>query len=84
MTRKRASNIEVKKINRNKIFRYVNKYGRVSKPDISAELGISMPTVLQNINELKEQGLVHEVGEFESTGEEKLQQLHQLENHIMP
>lgn len=69
--RKRASNIEVKKINRNRIFRYVNKYNRVSKPDISVELGISMPTVLQNINELLKQGLVHEVGEFESTGGRK-------------
>lgn len=71
MIKKRASNIEVKKINRNKIFRYVNKYERVSKPDISAQLGISMPTVLQNINELMKQGLVHEVGEFESTGGRK-------------
>lgn len=71
MVRKRASNIEVKKINRNQIFRYVNKHDRVSKPDISAELGISMPTVLQNINELIKQGLVHEVGEFKSTGGRK-------------
>lgn len=71
MERKRASNIEVKKINRNRIFRYLNKCKRVSKPDISAELGISMPTVLQNINELIKQGLVQEVGEFESTGGRK-------------
>lgn len=71
MVNKRASNIEVKKINRNQIFRYVNKYERVSKPDIASALRISMPTVLQNINELIEQGLVYEVGEFESTGGRK-------------
>ncbi|GMQ58088.1 ROK family transcriptional regulator [Vallitalea sediminicola] len=71
MIKKRASNVEVKKINRNRIFRYLNKYDRVSKPDISSELGISMPTVLQNINELMKQGLVDEVGEFQSTGGRK-------------
>lgn len=71
MENKRASNIEVKKINRNQIFRYVNKYGRVSKPDITLALGISMPTVLQNINELIEQNLVREVGLFDSTGGRK-------------
>lgn len=71
MVKKGANNIEVKKINRNRIFRYLNKCERVSKTDISAELGISMPTVLQNINQLIKQGLVHEVGEFESTGGRK-------------
>ena len=68
---KRANNIEVKKINRNQVFRYVNKYGRVSKPDIAASLHISIPTVLQNINELIEKGLVKQVGEFKSTGGRK-------------
>lgn len=67
----RASNIEVKKINRNQVFRYVNKHKRVSKPDIAAALRISMPTILQNINELIAQGLVEEVGEFKSTGGRK-------------
>lgn len=67
----RASNIEVKKINRNQVFRYVNKHKRVSKPDIATALRISMPTILQNINELIEQGLVEEVGEFKSTGGRK-------------
>lgn len=71
MPSKRASNIEVKKINRNRIFRYVNKYERVSRPDIASALGISTPTVLQNINELLLEGLVLEVGEFQSTGGRK-------------
>lgn len=71
MVQKRASNIEVKKINRNQIFRYVNKCSRVSKPDIAFALRISMPTILQNINELIDQGLVKEVGEFKSTGGRK-------------
>ncbi|NDL68364.1 ROK family transcriptional regulator [Clostridiales bacterium F-3ap] len=69
--KKRVSNIEVKKINRNRIFRYVNNRERTSKPEVAAALGISMPTVLQNVNELMEQGLVQEVGELESTGGRK-------------
>ena len=71
MIKKGANNIEVKKINRNQIFRYVNKHRRVSKPDIAAALQISMPTVLQNVNELIEQNLVKQVGEFQSTGGRK-------------
>src|SRR5665647_817376 len=67
----RGSNIEVKKINRNQIFRFVNKYEKVSKPDIASSLGISMPTVLQNVNELIDRGLIKEVGAFESTGGRK-------------
>ncbi len=68
---KRASNIEVKKVNRNRTFRFVNKFERVSKPEIASALGMSIPTVMQNVNELKEQGLVREVGEFKSTGGRK-------------
>lgn len=71
MDKIRGSNIEVKKINRNQIFRYVNKYEKVSKPDIASALGISMPTVLQNVKELMDRGLIREVGAFESTGGRK-------------
>lgn len=67
----RVNNIEVKKINRNQVYRYVNKHGRVSKSDIATALHISVPTVLQNTNELIEQGLVKQVGEFKSTGGRK-------------
>ena len=71
MIKKGASNIEVKRANRNKIFRYINKNKRVSKPEIVAALKISMPTILQNVNELISEGLIEEVGEFESTGGRK-------------
>lgn len=71
MCKKGTSNIEVRKANRNQIFRYINKNGRVSRPEIVAALKISMPTVLQNVNDLIEKGLVQEVGEFKSTGGRK-------------
>ncbi len=71
MTRKRASNIEVKKINRNRVFRFVNNREHASKPEIAAALGLSTPTVLQIINEFIDEGIVVEVGEYASTGGRK-------------
>ena len=66
-----ASSIEVKKLNRNKVFRYLNSRDKVSMPDIAAALGMSRPTVLQIVKELKESQIVQEVGEFQSTGGRK-------------
>ncbi len=71
MQKQRVSNLEVKKINRNQIYRYISYYERVSKPDIALALGISMPTVLQNVGELVERKLVAEIGTFDSTGGRK-------------
>lgn len=45
--------------------------GETSKPEIASELGISMPTVLQNVKELIQSGIVAEAGKYESTGGRK-------------
>ena len=50
-----TSNQEVKKLNRNRVFRYVNSREETSMPEISAALSISGPTVLKIVNELKEE-----------------------------
>lgn len=50
--KKNITNIEVKKNNRNRIFRYICKHDRVSNPDIAYALQISLPTVIQNTKEL--------------------------------
>ena len=71
MQGKRASNIEVKRINRNQVYWLINQRERVSKPEIAAALGLSMPTVLQNVDELIERDLIVEAGTFESTGGRK-------------
>lgn len=68
---KSTNNVDVKKINRNQVFRYINRKRRVSKPDIAAALQVSIPTVMQNVNELTEQGLIKQEGEFQSTGGRK-------------
>lgn len=67
----KVNNQKVKQINRNRVFRYVNENGQVSMNQIAKALDISAPTVLTIIGELKEQGLIVEVGEFNSTGGRK-------------
>lgn len=68
MNKKETTNIEVKRNNRNRIFRYICKHDTVSNPDISYAVKMSLPTVTQNTKELIEKGLVEEVGEWQSTG----------------
>ena len=68
MNQKQITNIEVKKNNRNRIFRYICKCGTVSNPDISYATKMSLPTVTMLTKELMAEGLVEEVGELQSTG----------------
>lgn len=68
MTKTQITNIEVKKNNRNRIFRYICKHDSTSNPDIAYELKMSLPTVTQNTRELIERGLIEETGELQSTG----------------
>lgn len=69
--RRGTNSLEVKILNRNRVFRYVNSQSETSMPDISAALGISGPTVLTIVKELKDAGVVEEVGELKSTGGRK-------------
>lgn len=68
MEKKQATNMEVKKKNRNRVFRYICKHGTVSNPDISYDMKMSLPTVTQITKELIERGFIVENGELQSTG----------------
>lgn len=68
MNQKQITNIEVKKTNRNRVFRYICKFDAVSNPDISYATKMSLPTVTMLTKELIAEGLVEEVGELQSTG----------------
>ncbi len=68
MANKKATNIEVKKNNRNNIYRYILRTDVTSNPEISYDLKISLPTATQNTRELIEKGLVRETGKLKSTG----------------
>lgn len=63
--------VDIKKRNRNNVYQLVYKSKNISKPDLAANLGISLPTVTQCVNELKELKLVTDDGFFESTGGRK-------------
>ena len=69
--KKAVNSVDIKKMNRNRVFRYMNENEQTSMSDIASALSISGPTVLSIVNELKDAGLVCEVGEFSSTGGRK-------------
>ena len=81
MAKKQLTNMEVKKNNRNQIFRYIRKNDMTSNPDIAYDLKMSLPTVTQNTKELIEKGLVEEVGELQSTGGRRAKALSAAANH---
>lgn len=66
---------ERKRQNKARIARHILRRKEISKPELAVELGISMPTVLQNVKELVKEGIVEEVGEYESTGGRKAKAL---------
>lgn len=68
MPHPKADYCNVKKINRNILFKYLYNREAQSKLDISYALRLSVPTVTQNIRELQALGLVVDTGEFASTG----------------
>ena len=71
MTREVATTMELKQVNRGKVFSYIYQERETSKQAIAQELGMSMPTVTQNVNYLLENGLVEKRGQYESTGGRK-------------
>lgn len=66
-----VNSIEVKKINRQTIYKFLYRHEPISIQEIAYTLNMSLPTVTQNIKELYERGLVIKTGLFESTGGRK-------------
>jgi predicted NBD/HSP70 family sugar kinase len=58
-------------ISRSRIYRAICNSRETSRQDLVKTLNISLPTILQNISSLLEEGLVKEVGQFGSTGGRK-------------
>ncbi len=70
-----AQNKKVKEQNQERIYQLLRDRGELTKQEIAAELGMSMPTTLQNVNEMTERGMIEESGENESTGGRKAKRL---------
>jgi len=64
---------DVKRYNKNRIFRLIHYSGRISRQEISSVLQLSLPTVNQNLKLLTEEGLITFEGNFASTGGRKAQ-----------
>lgn len=71
MVNDKLNSIELKKINRHRIFRLVYQTDKLSKQEISSNLNMSLPTVSQNLRSLEEDGFIQKIGTFESTGGRK-------------
>ncbi len=71
MERNKTASIEVKRVNKRKVFSYICQQKETSRQEISNALNMSMPTVLQNVRELQESGYVQEMGQYGSTGGRK-------------
>ena len=63
--------LEKKFATKSKIVNYIINRESTSKVEISKELNLSMPTVLSNVKDLLEKGIIIEIGEYESTGGRK-------------
>jgi predicted NBD/HSP70 family sugar kinase/biotin operon repressor len=60
-----------KETTRSRIYRLVYQVGSISKPELAYHLGLSLPTVIQNVRTLQESGFLTEGEILESTGGRK-------------
>lgn len=71
MSEKGLTTINLKKINRSKVYQYIYKRKVTSKLQIVQDLQMGLSTVSQNLNLLEEEGLIERNGYFDSTGGRK-------------
>lgn len=72
MERKRISTTELRKQNRNQVFRIIyDAEGPLTKQEIAQRLQMSLPTVTQNLKELFDENILTDAGADESTGGRK-------------
>ncbi len=62
---------EIRLHNRSRILEYVYMGGQTTKQQLVDALGMSLPTVIQNVKELLSEGLFCETGQLQSTGGRK-------------
>ncbi|MDD3337791.1 MAG: ROK family transcriptional regulator [Lachnospiraceae bacterium] len=72
---KKNTATDVKYHNRNLIYQYVLREENLSQKEIAENLQLSLPTVIQNLNELKEKNLILEQGHYQSTGGRKAKRI---------
>ncbi len=73
MGEKGLTTMNLKQINRSKVYQYIYKNKETSKLQIVQDLQMGLSTVSQNLKLLEEEGLIERNGYFESTGGRKAQ-----------
>jgi len=71
LSKKGITSLDVKKINRNKVYNFIYKEVSASKLQIAQKLQMGISTVSQNIKTLENDGLIERNGCFDSTGGRK-------------
>lgn len=80
MSNSGMTTIEVKKINRSKVYGLIYNECSVSKQAISQKLNMGLTTVTQNLKVLEEDGWICRTGYYESTGGRKAQAIEIVRN----
>ena len=65
---KRATSDTIRETNRSNIYKLLYKSNALSRQDIVRDLGLSLPTINQNIKELEKNGLIYKSGTEGGTG----------------
>lgn len=73
MSEKGLTTINLKQINRSKVYQYIYQHRQTSKMQIVQDLQMGLSTVSQNLNLLEQEGLIDRSGYLESTGGRKAQ-----------
>ena len=80
MSNSGMTTIEVKRINRSKVYQMIYEKRSISKQDLAQELHMGLSTVTQNLKALEEDGWIHRTGYYESTGGRKAQAIEIVPN----
>ena len=62
MTENKLNNMDVKRNNRSRVYHLLYEHGPESLKNIAGILDMSMPTLLQNVKELKAENLIMDSG----------------------
>ncbi len=73
MSEKGLTTINLKQINKSKVYQYIYKKKQTYKLQIVQDLQMGLSTVSQNLSILEETGLIERKGYFDSTGGRKAQ-----------
>ena len=80
MSNSGMTTIEVKKINRSKVYGIIYQEHSISKQAISQKLNMGLTTVTQNLKALEEDGWICRTGYYKSTGGRKAQAIEIVRN----